>query len=29
MERVLRQAPADRGLLEDVAPLRKQTVQRP
>jgi prevent-host-death family protein len=26
MERVLREAPADRGLLDDLAPLREQTV---
>jgi hypothetical protein len=27
MERVLREAPADRGLLDDLAPLRDQTVE--
>lgn len=27
MERVLREAPADRGLLDDLAPLREQTVE--
>jgi prevent-host-death family protein len=27
MERVLREAPADRGLLDDLAPLRGQTVE--
>jgi prevent-host-death family protein len=27
MERVLRQAPADTGLLDDLAPLREQTVE--
>jgi len=27
MERVLRDAPADAGLLEDLAPLRRQTIQ--
>jgi prevent-host-death family protein len=27
MERVLREAPADAGLLEDLAPLREQTVE--
>jgi prevent-host-death family protein len=27
MERVLREAPADRGLLEDIAALREQTVE--
>jgi prevent-host-death family protein len=28
MERVLREAPADVGLLDDLAPLRKQTIER-
>jgi prevent-host-death family protein len=27
MERVLREAPADSGLLDDLAPLREQTVE--
>jgi prevent-host-death family protein len=27
MERVLREAPADTGLLDDLAPLREQTVE--
>lgn len=27
MERVLREAPADRGLVEDLAPVREQTVE--
>jgi prevent-host-death family protein len=27
IERVLREAPADAGLLEDLAPLREQTIQ--
>jgi hypothetical protein len=27
MERVLREAPADGGLLEDLAPLREQVVE--
>jgi prevent-host-death family protein len=27
MERVLREAPVDRGLLDDLAPLREQTVE--
>jgi prevent-host-death family protein len=27
MERVLREAPADAGLLDDLAPLREQTVE--
>lgn len=27
MERVLREAPADRGLLDDLAPLREQTIE--
>lgn len=27
MERVLREAPADRGLLADLAPVREQTVE--
>jgi hypothetical protein len=27
MERVLREAPADSGLLDDLAPLREQTIQ--
>ena len=27
MERVLREAPADAGLLEDLAPLREQTIE--
>jgi len=27
MERVLREAPADRGLLEDLAQLRRQTIE--
>lgn len=27
-ERVLREAPADRGLLDDLAPLREQTIER-
>jgi prevent-host-death family protein len=29
MERVLREAPADPGLLEDLAALREQTVREP
>jgi prevent-host-death family protein len=29
MERVLREAPADPGLLDDLAPLREQTVREP
>jgi prevent-host-death family protein len=28
MERVLREAPADLGLLDDLAPLREQAVER-
>jgi hypothetical protein len=27
MERVLREAPADSGLLDDLAPLREQTIE--
>jgi hypothetical protein len=27
MERVLREAPADAGLLDDLAPLREQTIE--
>jgi hypothetical protein len=27
MERVLREAPADAGLLHDLAPLREQTIE--
>jgi hypothetical protein len=27
MERVLRDAPADSGLIDDLAPLREQTVE--
>lgn len=27
LERVLRDAPADRGLLDDLAPLREQTIE--
>lgn len=29
MEQILREAPADRGLLEDLAPVRGQTVEPP
>jgi prevent-host-death family protein len=29
MERVLREAPADSGLLDDLAPLREQAVELP
>jgi prevent-host-death family protein len=29
MERVLREAPADSGLLEDLAAIREQTVEEP
>jgi prevent-host-death family protein len=29
MERVLREAPADRGLLDDLAVIREQTVEEP
>lgn len=29
MERVLREAPLDRALLEDLAPLREQTIHPP
>jgi prevent-host-death family protein len=29
MERILREAPADRGLLDDLADLRGQTVEAP
>jgi hypothetical protein len=29
MERVLREAPADQGLLDDLAVIREQTVEEP
>jgi prevent-host-death family protein len=29
IERVLREAPADRGLLDDLAPVREQTIDAP